>query len=358
MNLPPSRRLASFVEPALDERRIDRAWAAVSSRRVFAWPSWKITLVPALAVALVVALVVRARTPPAQLAGMVVEASTGQAAIVVPGAQVTLRDGARLRWDRIQADRVEATIERGAVTFDVQHDDARELVVHAAGVDVVDRGTRFVVDVEAGVVSVSVERGRVAIERSGATRVELSGGEAWTSGPTSPAIAPSTTALATSTASTSPAVPAMPAASTAGAASEEGAPSEPKAAAVEPPAVTPQQLLQTANEARLAGRPKDAAVAFDTLRRHFRGDPRAGLAAFELGRLRLDSLGDPSGAAEALADAVRLAPSGPFREDADARLVEAYDRMHDRGRCVAARQSYLTRYPRGLHAAAVTDRCP
>jgi hypothetical protein len=118
-----------------------------------------------------------------------------------------------------------------------------------------------------------------------------------------------------------------------------------------------QELLQLANEARIAGRVKDAATAFDTLRRRYRKDPRAGLAAFELGRLRLDSLGDPLGAVEALLDAISLAPEATFREDADARLIEAYDEAHD-PRCHVARQDYLARYPKGVHAAAVAVRCP
>ena len=120
----------------------------------------------------------------------------------------------------------------------------------------------------------------------------------------------------------------------------------------------PRELLQAANDARLAGHTREAASAFDNLRRHYRNDPRAGLAAFELGRLRLDSLGDPGGAAEAFADSIALAPGATFREDAEARLVEALDRAHDAGRCAAARRGYLARFPNGLHAASVAARCP
>jgi hypothetical protein len=134
-------------------------------------------------------------------------------------------------------------------------------------------------------------------------------------------------------------------------------PTTERTAAAAPTAPGPRELLETANAARLAGHPRDAAQAFDALRSRYRGDPRAGLAAFELGRLRLDSLGDPAGAVEAFADAMALSPGAGFREDAEARRVEALDRMHD-GRCRAARQTYLARYPSGLHAAAVGARCP
>ncbi len=347
MNLPPARRLASFVEPQVDDRRIDRAWAAVSSRPVRTGPTWKLVALPAMAVAAaaVVALVVtHARTSAPALAGMVIESAANRTVTLSEGTHVTLHDGARLRFDRVLTDRVEATVERGQVVFDVKHDGARAFVVHAAGIDVLDRGTRFTVDVEGSAVSVSVEEGNVEIDRAGSPPARLAGGEAWSSGPTAartPSAPPPSPTADPATASPQPSTSATDA----------------PVKAVEPRSPTPQELLQTANEARLAGHPKDAASAFDTLRRRFRSDPRAGLAAFELGRLRLDSLGDPAGAAEALSDAITLAPSGPFREDADARLVQAYDRMHD-ARCSIARQAYLARYPNGVHSADVTARCP
>ena len=39
------------------------------------------------------------------------------------------------------------------------------------------------------------------------------------------------------------------------------------------------------------------------------------------------------GAAEAFKDAIAVAPDAPFREDAQARLVEAYEASHDHSRC-------------------------
>jgi transmembrane sensor len=364
MNLPPSRRLASFVEPDVDDKRIDRTWAAVSSRPLRAWPSWRGAVVPGVvfaAAAAVLLLVVRARTPASALAGLVIESGVGQTVTLSEGSRATLRDGARLRWDRIQTDRVEATVERGQVAFDVHHNDARAFVVHAAGVDVFDRGTRFMVDVEGSAVSVSVEEGRIEIARAGAQPVSLTGGEAWKSGPTA-AIETPVGASASSTVTGAPAAPPTIATEVSNPAPEArtSLSAEPpaKTAPPESHAITAQELLQKADEARLAGHPKEAAASFDILRRRFRNDPRAGLAAFELSRLRLDSLGDPAGAAEALADAIALAPTAPFREDADARLVEAFDRMHDVPRCTSARRAYLTRYPNGLHASAVAARCP
>jgi hypothetical protein len=118
----------------------------------------------------------------------------------------------------------------------------------------------------------------------------------------------------------------------------------------------PRELLETANAARLAGKPRDAAVAFDSLRKRYRSDPRAGLAAFELGRLRLEAFGDPRLAVEAFDDAIALSPESSFREDAEARRVEALDQIHS-PRCSTSKASYLARYPNGLHAGAVGARC-
>jgi TolA-binding protein len=344
MNLPPARRLAGFVEPEVDERRVDRVWARVSQRAGSS--SWRLPALgfAAVAVAALAVLVVRGRAAAPSLAGMVVESGSSQTLTLPDGTKATLNPGTRLRFDRIEASRVETTLDRGEATFDVRHSDARTWTVHAAGFDVVDRGTRFVVAVTPEGVKVRVESGSVAVARAGSSEPPraLGPGESWASvttleaptAPTAQAAVPSALAPSATTTAASPA-----------------------AAAVEHAAPGPRELLEAANAARLAGRARDAAQAFDALRSRYRSDPRAGLAAFELGRLRLDALGDPAGAVEAFADAIALAPGAGFREDAEARRVEALDRMHD-PRCRAAREAYVARYPGGLHAAAVGARCP
>jgi transmembrane sensor len=120
---------------------------------------------------------------------------------------------------------------------------------------------------------------------------------------------------------------------------------------------TARDLFDEAQRARAEGRSSDAARAFDRLRRGYPRDPRAALSAFELGRLRLDVLGDPQGAEEALRDAMALGPSSPFREDAEARRVEALARMGDAGACGAARTAYLARWPNGTYRRAVELGC-
>jgi TolA-binding protein len=120
---------------------------------------------------------------------------------------------------------------------------------------------------------------------------------------------------------------------------------------------TARELFDDAQRARADGRSDDAARAFDRLRRTFPRDPRSALAAFELGRLRLDVLGDARGAEEALRDAIALGPSSPFREDAEARRVEALWRMGDSSACASARAAYLARWPNGTYRRAVEVGC-
>jgi transmembrane sensor len=348
--------LARFVEPDVDDKRVDRVWASVASRPVRMWPAWRMTaFAGAVVIAAVLVLLLRPRQRGSDLAGVVVESGPSPSVTMPDGTSLTLRSGARLRYDRVQGDRVETTVERGEVVFDVPHVASRVFVVHAAAFDVVDRGTRFVVGVEGDRVSVSVETGSVEIARAQGAEPKrtLAGGESWTNARN--AATPPTGAASVATVPV-PLPGAVPAPDT-----SDTAPSTPPTESARAPSSSspgPRELLQAANDARVAGHPREAAAAFDNLRRHYRSDPRAGLAAFELGRLRLDSLGDPGGAAEALADSIALAPGATFREDAEARLVEALDRAHDAGRCAAARRGYLARFPNGLHAASVAARCP
>ena len=102
---------------------------------------------------------------------------------------------------------------------------------------------------------------------------------------------------------------------------------------------------------------REAAQAYQTLLSTYPRDPRAGLAAFELGRLRMDRLGDLSGAVKALERAVALAPGSSFREDALARLVTAYASVHNRSGCEQARERYLREFPAGVRKRTVAAAC-
>ncbi len=118
-----------------------------------------------------------------------------------------------------------------------------------------------------------------------------------------------------------------------------------------------KSLWDRATEARRSGRSADAAAAYAELLRRYPADERGGLAAFELGRLRMDRLGDMPGALRALKHAVRSAGGASFAGDARARLVRVYDALGQLDACRKAREDYLQRYPRGLHADSVARGC-
>jgi transmembrane sensor len=333
--------LSHHVRPNLSEARVAGLWGNIDAR---ATPDrnmrhlWRVVGPAVLAGALAVAFGLRGhgRAPRDGMEGSLIENGT---VTLADGSHVAVSDGGRLRVETLRDDSVVLALDVGSVELAVPHS-RRTLVVRTPRYDVVDVGTRF----------------RVVLDRDGAERVEVSegsveirsrvddtparrldGGESWSNTPSAPA----------------PVVSAGPApVETTSAPSAEPLPSS----AVRDPGVGPRDLLETAERARLAGQPRAAGAALDSLRRRFRSDPRAPLAAFELGRLRLDSLGDVQGALEAFDDAIALAPRGPLRQDAEARRVEALS-VERSPLCAAARDAFLEHYPASAHAAVVAAQC-
>jgi transmembrane sensor len=77
------------------------------------------------------------------------------------------------------------------------------------------------------------------------------------------------------------------------------------------------------------------------------------LAAFTLGRVLLEELGQPNEAAAAFARAEALAPRGALAQDAIAREVEAWSRAGEVSRARARAEEYLRRYPEGRRIRSV-----
>ncbi|MEM9195556.1 MAG: FecR family protein, partial [Myxococcota bacterium] len=77
-----------------------------------------------------------------------------------------------------------------------------------------------------------------------------------------------------------------------------------------------QELMLAADVARLSGHPRRAVEPLQRTLTHHASDPRAPLAAFTLGRVYLEELGQPREAAAAFARARRMAPRGSLAEDA------------------------------------------
>ena len=334
------RKLEQYVETEVSDTRASLLWQRVSSSRrlraarITGPRGWQALAL--IATTVVIALLVARRVDhrPHEASPWsdtdvpkVVYDDTG-AMMLADGSRIRLRDEGRVRLEKFEPRTVELTLEHGTAEVQVVHVAGRRFVVHAGTFDLIDIGTRFVVSLDEGAVRLTVEEGRVELhDVSGALPVRvLAAGESWSSG------------AAVTPPSNAPAPSAAPAQSSA------------------LPTMTPKQLFEAADAARIAGRPRDAATLLDRLRHQHRHDARAALAAFQLGRLRLDSLGDATGAVEAFDDAIALAPDAPLREDAEARRVEALERASD-PRCREARDNYLARYPGGVHVKEVSARC-
>jgi transmembrane sensor len=112
-------------------------------------------------------------------------------------------------------------------------------------------------------------------------------------------------------------------------------------------------LLLAADVARRSRHSSEALGPLRRVVRAHRGDERAPLAAFTLGRVLLEELGEPADAADAFAEVRALAPRGPLVEDALAREVEARSRAGESDRAQALAREYLREFPQGLRARAV-----
>ena len=363
----PNEPLGRHISPALDEARLARQRAAIEAatrapaRRPRAWSIAAVCAVMALAGFLW--LHTRAAPSDEPVAGAVAEASTRGEVITLPdGSRIAFAPQSKATLLAVKPELVRLELERGGADFDVTHVDGRPFIVAAKGYEVQVLGTRFSVRLSPSLLEVKVARGKVRVVRTGdeaSTRV-LDAGETWSielerasNEPAPRGTAPQETAPVAS-APIAPVLSSEPPA--------EPAPSAPSPGLAAPGATHsaadgPKELLARAERARAAHRSADEAAALNTLRLRYRSDPRAGLAAFELGRLRLDTLHDPAGAAESFADAISLAPDAPFREDAEARRIEALEAMGDRRRCIEARSAYLSRYPDGLHRPSVSAAC-
>lgn len=276
------------------------------------------------------------------------------------GSRVELDANSQLTVQKQEASELRLKLDSGKVECDVAHNPKRQFYVHAAGVIVRVTGTRFDVNVATEytpsgaaehLVEVGVSRGSVEIQRVDGTMPvrKLTAGQTW-SLRLSDEINEINNAepRPNEVVNTSSEAVVKPPVRTAAPKAEFTETTEPDDA---------KALLEKGRLARRQGDPRAAASAYQTLLNQFPDDSRAGLAAFELGRLRMDRLGDLNGAIQALNQAVRLAPGSAFREDAMARLVEAYQRLGQTSACSSAQQQYLKSFPTGVHAATVRSRC-
>ena len=256
------------------------------------------------------------------------------------GSALALERETRVEVVESEARSLRLSLRSGRVTCDLADGDGRSFVLVAAGLELHARGSRFTValsDVQNGQrVDVSVERGDVDVKGTRSGPARLSAGQSLHEGPPAPSgLVP----------------PPLPPPRTWPSASSVPLPASAK------PAGNAAELIERANWARRMGQNHEAASAYEELLERFPNDRTAGLAAFELGRLRMDSLKDLPGATVAFERVAMTSAATPFREEALARLTQAYSELGQLAECGRAKTRYLKSYPDGAHEAAVSKRC-
>lgn len=260
------------------------------------------------------------------------------------GSAVSVGPRSDLKMTAMNESQTALTLSRGRVHCNVAHNPQRDFLVRAGPVLVRVIGTEFSVEVKERPaqpsVRVQVERGIVEVIPREGQRLRLSAGETWevdlreseaelSAGAST---ANSSKADGAGPASSSPAMPTPDAASRADA------------------------WFAEARRHRHAGEWRAAADQYAALLRTYPSDPRTGIVALELGRIRMDQLGDPAGALAPLRAAER-ATQGGLADDALARQVRALWQLGDVPSCQRARTRYLERYPSGVHAQSVRELC-
>jgi hypothetical protein len=296
----------------------------------------------------VVAAILRWRAPATDsrwMAGVVIDTGGAAQTVSLPdGSSLDLRPATRLRIVGADPGEIRLRVERGALLCDVTHREGRRFVVEVASTEVEVKGTRFEVEVQEAAegvpsVRVSVERGAVEVrDPARAPLAMLHAGETWASRAAAPEV-PASSAPA-------PAPPPVLPSAAPSASSPPGALLE-----------SPRVLFERAAAARLAGHHEDAAAQLDRLVRRFPNDARAGLAAYQLGRVRLGSLHEPGRAVDAFTFALEHAPDDMFREDAEAGRIEAAEELGDLVRCRRWRKAFLAQHPTSPQTARVMRSC-
>lgn len=368
-------RLSTHFQSQADEARVARVWGAVDHRLQRARKTRPFRRA---------ALFVAAGAVAAALASLRVDLRPVPHAVKRASQLLELPDGsrvehapeARIAIEAVTPSRVELRMTRGHAQFRVAPNHERAFLTHAAGYTIRVVGTEFAVDLGARDLRVAVSRGVVEVRRDGAADVwRVRAGETWSStlpAPTSssvrepaktppgaadpasvPAEVPSDAVLHPQHVGHTESVrvvhahpaPANPDAS-ASANTQMSTTANQNAGAV---------LFQRAQAARAAGSSEETARLLDELLQRFPSDPRAGIAAFQLGRLRLAS-GDPKAALQAF-DRAGSAGSA-FQEQVAARRVQALEQLGDLAACRSARADFLRDYSGGSFAEVVRRRCP
>ena len=335
------------VEPDLDEARLQRVWANIdrsmdhrTSPRGDSTPRW---LVPAavatlLAAAAATVLMVNGFGETSSWVGTTL--TSGDEAIAVRLSEgSTVEAAPHSALERVEGNEREVRIalHAGSAVFDVVPRAERLFAVQAGAVEVRVVGTAFEVLRQDDRVQVAVSRGAVDVRR-GEVITRVSAGERWEGS----SAVPDTRVIAEPVSVVEEVAP----------------PSDVEEPERHPaPRATADELFDEASTLRRQGQSRRAARSYARLLTRFPSDTRAPLVAFELGRLRLDSLGDARGAIRAFRKSIAADPSSAFAQDARARLVEAYAAAGDQRSCETSRDDFLRRYPASARVARLQNSC-
>ncbi len=360
--------LFEHIEDPVDEERLERVWRKVdarrdeyrssSSRRKIAY------YVSGFAVAAGVALGwffggplpvgghggdPVAQVAPLFEAGAALRTASEEMSVgLADGSKVTLAPRSRVALQDTESEDVALNLEEGRVACQVAKDKGRVFSVLAGEVTIRVVGTTFAVErtdfATEEKVTVDVSEGVVEVKGPDGVIKRLGAGESWSvriAKEDVRAAAPMDEGEATAVAE--PAVGA----------------SKVKAKVVQggPQAPEERDLFAEAREKRNAGDAAGAARLYQAFLDTKSSDPRSGVAALELGRLRMDQLGDAAGA---IAPLMRAASGvgGGLGDDALARLVQAHAQLGQSGACKSTRARYLKTYPNGVHVERVRATCP
>ncbi|HVU05619.1 MAG TPA: FecR domain-containing protein [Polyangiaceae bacterium] len=253
---------------------------------------------------------------------------------------------------------VTVRLAQGAARFSVTPNPLRTFRVLARDTTVTVLGTVFTVALDSDGVRVHVERGRVNVAWPSGERTLAVGEDAFVPGGTAAPAEPGEDLTVETEHAAHPApAPSAPAGPSWRVLAQDGdyARAFGRMSAEGPSAVRdePSDLLLAADVARLGGHPDKAIAPLQRVLSAHRGDSRAPLAAFTLGRTLLDQLGRPHEAADAFATARRLEPRGALAQDALAREVESWSRAGNAETARERAEAYVQAYPQGRRLKAV-----
>jgi TolA-binding protein len=353
---------ADHVPVPLSDARIERQWAAIDKLglpgpvQAHGFRNRVLIAVSSLGLVASLAAFALLRGPAPLRPGALVESAHAEIAVQLEdGSRVALAPESRLRLLANEEQAVQLELSAGSAHFAVEKRAERSFAVQVGAARFVVIGTRFRIEREeknGGLqVTLRVSEGVVEVQREdleGGEPRRVHAGEAWTAtlrAPQTPAPAPTTAIAPVAELEAEPEPDSL--------LEPESAPTSSSGSA----GPSAADVFRRASLARRAGQMREAAEGYAKLLERFPRDPRAGLSAFELGRLRMDALSDPEGAIDALERALRSRSTTSFQEDALARIVMARDALAETELCKKARARYLRKYPSGVHAASLAQRC-